>query len=196
MSQEPLKVGLIGGGGGAFIVHPHHRGIHLDGTRRVVCGALHQDPDTAISEAEQWPYPLVGYRDYDELIAQESRKPPGERIDYVVIVTPNHVHFDPAFKCIEAGIPVICEKPMTMTLEEADRLVDAVQVKQIPFGVFHTFLGHWTSWFSRFVVRSGLIGEVRGHMGFQRGNAAAAGGRRSAAGHQPSSLQPAVVHKR
>ncbi len=71
----------------------------------------------------------------------------GERIDYALIVTPNHVHFDPAMKCIKAGIPVFCEKPLTVTLEESDQLVKAVKEAKIPFGVAHTYLGHWTTRF-------------------------------------------------
>ncbi len=161
MSERPLNVGLIGGGGGAFIVQPQQRAVHMDGTRRVVCGALHPDPETALKEAENWPYPIRGYRSYDEMIEEESKKPLGERVDYVVIVTPNHVHFDPAYKCVMAGIPVFCEKPLTTTLEEADKLVAAVKEKNVPFGVAHTYLGHWSSWFSRFIVRSGLLGEIR-----------------------------------
>ncbi len=161
MSQRPLNVGLIGGGGGAFIVQPHQKAIHFDGTRRVVCAALHPDPDTAMKEAEKWPYPVQGYRSYDDLIQDQSSKPVGERLDYVVIVTPNHVHFDPALKCVQAGIPVFCEKPLTVTLEESDQLVEAVKQKKVPFGVAHTYLGHWTSRLSRFIVQSGLIGEVR-----------------------------------
>ncbi|HPA44164.1 MAG TPA: Gfo/Idh/MocA family oxidoreductase [bacterium] len=161
MSQKPLSVGLIGGGGGAFIVQPHQRAIHFDGTRRVVCAALHPDPAIAMKEAENWPYPILGYKSYDEMIGDQAKKPVGERIDYVLIVTPNHVHFDPAMKCIQAGIPVFCEKPLTVTLDESDQLVKAVRTKKVPFGVAHTYLGHWTSRLSRHIVRSGLIGEVR-----------------------------------
>ncbi len=161
MSERPLNVGLIGGGRGAFIVHPHERAIHFDGTRRVVAGALHQDPKVALEEAEKWPYPIRGYRNYGEMIEKESKKPLGERLDYVLIVTPNNVHFDPAMRCLEAGIPVFCEKPLTVTLEESDKLVKAVKKHKIPFGVAHTYLGHWTSRLSRHIVRTGLIGEVR-----------------------------------
>ncbi|HNR99961.1 MAG TPA: Gfo/Idh/MocA family oxidoreductase [Planctomycetota bacterium] len=161
MSQRPLNVGLIGGGGGAFIVQPHQKAIHFDGTRRVTCAALHPDPKAALKEAENWPYPLKGYPSYDELIQDQAKKPKGERVDYVVVVTPNHVHFDPAYKCVMAGIPVFCEKPLTLTLEESDKLVAAVKEKKVPFGVAHTYLGHWTSWFSRYIVRSGLLGDVR-----------------------------------
>jgi predicted dehydrogenase len=161
MAQRPLNVGLIGGGGGAFIVQPHQRAIHFDGTRRVTAAALHPDPKVAMDEAENWDYPIQGYTSYDEMITEEMKKPAGERIDYALIVTPNHVHFDPAMKCIEAGIPVFCEKPLTVTLDESDKLVAAVKAKNIPFGVAHTYLGHWTSRFSRFIVTSGLIGDVR-----------------------------------
>jgi predicted dehydrogenase len=161
MSQRPLNVGLIGGGGGAFIVQPHQRAIHCDGTRRITCGALHPDPEVAMREAAEWPFPLQGYPSYDVMIEAESKKPPGERVDYVLIVTPNHVHFDPAMKCIEADIPVFCEKPLTITLDESDKLVEAVAKHNLPFGVAHTYLGHWSSRLSRHIVRSGLIGDVR-----------------------------------
>jgi predicted dehydrogenase len=161
MSQRRLNVGLVGGGGGAFIVQPHQRAIHFDGTRRVTAAALHPDPKVALQEAAAWPYPIDGYSNYDEMIEAELKKPLGERVDYMLIVTPNHVHFDPAMKCIDAGIPVFCEKPLTVTLEESDKLVAAVKDKKIPFGVAHTYLGHWTSRFSRFIVTSGLIGDVR-----------------------------------
>jgi predicted dehydrogenase len=71
------------------------------------------------------------------------------------------VHYDPAKKALKAGIPVFCEKPLTITLEEADDLVRLVQTKKIPFCVAHTYLGHWTSRLSRYIVRSGLIGNIR-----------------------------------
>jgi predicted dehydrogenase len=161
MSQRPLNVGLIGGGAGAFIVHPHQKAIHFDGTRRVVAAALHPDPAVAMKEAEGWPYPIRGYKSYDEMIATESRKPAGERIDYALIVTPNHVHYDPAKKCLQAGIPVFCEKPLTVTLDESDDLVKIVKEKNIPFGVAHTYLGHWTSRLARHIVRTGLLGDIR-----------------------------------
>ena len=161
MSPRPLHVGLIGGGAGAFIVHPHQRAIHFDGTRRVVAAALHPDPKVALAEAENWPYPIQGYPSYDEMIAAQRGKPAAERLDYVLIVTPNHVHYDPAMKCMGAGLPVFCEKPLTVTLEQADKLVAAVAQHKIPFGVAHTYLGHWTSRFARHIVRSGLLGEIR-----------------------------------
>lgn len=161
MSQRPLNVGLVGGGGGAFIVNPHQKAIFFDGTRRVTCAALHPDPEVAMKEAEKWAYPITGYKSYDEMIETESKKPSGEGLDYILIVTPNHVHFDPAKKALEKGIPVFCEKPLTVTLDESDQLVKLVKEKNIPFCTAHTYLGHWSSRFSRHIVRSGLLGKIR-----------------------------------
>ena len=161
MAERALNVGLVGGGGGAFIVNPHQKAIHFDGTRRVVCGALHPDPAIAMKEAEAWPYTIRGYRTYQEMIEKESKRPAGEGIDYLLIVTPNHVHHGPAKMALEAGIPVFCEKPLTVTLEEADDLVRMVKDTNIPFSVAHTYLGHWTSRLARHIVRSGLLGRIR-----------------------------------
>jgi predicted dehydrogenase len=161
MSKRVLNVGLIGGGRGAFIVNPHQKAIHMDGTRRVVCGALHENPQIAMEEAANWPYPIKGYESYDAMIAAESKKPVGERVDYVVIVTPNFVHFDPAMKCIKAGIPVFCEKPLTITARQAEQLEAAVKKYKVPFGIAHTYLGHWSSWVARWIITSGKLGAVR-----------------------------------
>jgi len=161
MSQKPLNVGLVGGGKGAFIVQPHQRAIHFDGTRRVTAAALFPDPKIALEEAANWPYPIKGYGSYDEMIAANASLPPEQKLDYVLIVTPNHVHFDPAMKALKAGIPVLCEKPLTVNLKQATELVKLQRKTGVPFAVAHTYLGHWTSRFSRFIVRSGLLGEVR-----------------------------------
>ena len=161
MSDRVLNVGLVGGGGGAFIVNPHQKAIHFDGTRRVTCGALHPDPKVAMDEAAAWAYPIKGYESYDAMIEDQAKLPVGERIDYALIVTPNFVHFDPAMKLIKAGIPVFCEKPLTVTAAQAEELAAAVAEAKIPFGIAHTYLGHWSSWFSRWIVQSGKLGDVR-----------------------------------
>jgi predicted dehydrogenase len=161
MSVRPLNVGLVGGGKGAFIAHPHQKAIHFDGTRRVTAGALFPDPKIAIEEAANWPYPIKGYGSYDEMIAANATLPEDQKLDYILIVTPNHVHHDPAMKAIKAGIPVFCEKPLCLNLKEANDIVKAVRKCSIPFGVAHTYIGHWTSRLSRYIVRSGLIGDVR-----------------------------------
>ncbi|MGB0409423.1 MAG: Gfo/Idh/MocA family protein [Opitutales bacterium] len=160
-SKKPLKVGMVGGGAGAFIANPHQKAIHFDGTRKVHSVALRTDPKIAIDEANDWPYPVKGYESYDEMIAAQKDLPKEDRLDYILVVTPNFAHFDPSYKALEAGIPVMCEKPLTLNLDEADKLVAKAREKDLPFAVAHTYVGHWSSWFSRFIVQSGLLGEVR-----------------------------------
>lgn len=161
MSNRPLNVGLVGGGRGAFIVNPHQKAIHFDGTRRVVAGALFPDPKIALAEAANWPYPIRGYGSYDEMIAANKTLPEDQKLDYILIVTPNFVHYDPAMKAMKAGIAVFCEKPLCLNLKEANDLVKTSHKLNVPFGVSHTYLGHWTSRLARYIVRSGLLGEVR-----------------------------------
>ncbi len=161
MSNKPLNIGLVGGGKGAFIVHPHQKAIHMDGTRRIVAGALFPDPAIALEEAANWAYPIKGYASYDEMIAANATLPDDEKLDYILIVTPNFVHFDPAMKAMKAGIAVFCEKPLCLNLEEADELVKTSRELGVPFAVAHTYLGHWTTRFSRYIVESGLLGDVR-----------------------------------
>src|SRR6267154_1804834 len=161
MPKRLLNVGLVGGGKGAFIVQPHQKAIHFDGTRRVTAAALFPDPKVALEEAANRPYPIKGYGSYDEMINDQKNLPADQKLDYILIVTPNHVHFDPAMKSIKARIPVVCEKPLCLHLTEANELVKAVRDNNVPFGVSHTYLGHWTSRLSRYIVRAGLLGEVR-----------------------------------
>lgn len=156
----PLNVGLVGGSSG-FISNAHQRAIFMDGTRRVVSGALSSNPKKAAESASAWLYPIKGYADYDAMLEAELAKPQSERVDYVVILTPNHAHFDPARKFLEAGIPVFCEKPLTLTLGESETLREIVHEKKVPFCVAHTYLGHWTTRLARYIVRSGLLGKVR-----------------------------------
>ena len=161
LGNRPLNVGLVGGGKAAFIVQPHQKAIHFDGTRRVTAGALSHDPKIALEKAANWLYPIKGYGSYDEMIAANANLPEDQKLDYILIVTPNFVHYDPAMKAIKAGIPVFCEKPLCLNLKEANDLVKAVRKCKIPFGVAHTYLGHWTSRLSRYIIRAGLLGDIR-----------------------------------
>src|SRR5580698_6922163 len=123
MANRPLNVGMVGGGRGAFIVHAHQKAINMDGTRRVTACALSSNPKTALEDAAKWPYPITGYGSYDEMIAANSALPENQKLDYIVIVTPNNAHYDPAMKAMKAGIAVFCEKPLCMDLKEANDLV-------------------------------------------------------------------------
>ena len=122
MSQRKLRVGMIGGGGPAnFFGAPHRRGILMDNSAELTAGALRSNPDESIAAAVEL-YMERGYGDWESMIKAESALRESDRIDYVTIVTPNDAHFGPADAAAAAGIPVLCEKPLTTTLDEARRL--------------------------------------------------------------------------
>ncbi len=153
-----LRVGLIGGGGpGNFFGHVHKRAIVFDNSRELVAGALRSDPTASLEAAGE--YDVEGFGDYGAMLdAVTSGK---LEIDYVTIVTPNHAHYAPAKAFLEAGIPVLCEKPITMTVDEAIDLQQIVEQKKVPFVLAHTYTGHPMMMFAKELVRQGKIGDVR-----------------------------------
>ena len=152
-----LKVGMIGGGGG-FFGKVHHRAISIDATREVVAGALHQDPALSAKFADEWG--CKGYTDYKAMIA--DWKAGKLELDYVTIVTPNFLHAEQALACINAGLPVLCEKPMCYTLDEAEALKKAVKAnKKVPFALSHTYTGHPLMMLARELIKQGKIGTIR-----------------------------------
>ncbi|OPZ30440.1 MAG: Glucose-6-phosphate 3-dehydrogenase [Lentisphaerae bacterium ADurb.BinA184] len=153
-----LKVGMIGGGGpGNFFGQVHRRAISLDDTREVVAGALRSDPEQAMAAAKQWG--IQGYPDYASMIA--AWKKGKLELDYVTIVTPNHAHFGPAKAAVEAGLPVMCEKPMTFTVAESEKLAALVKKGKVPFALAHTYTGHPMMMLAKEMVGRGDIGEIR-----------------------------------
>ncbi|MBM4143631.1 MAG: Gfo/Idh/MocA family oxidoreductase [Lentisphaerae bacterium] len=149
---------MIGGGGpGAFFGRVHLRALSLDGTRELVAGALRTDPKAALASAAEWG--IRGFGDWREMI--EARARGRLELDYAVITTPNNAHFAPAMACVEAGIPVLCEKPMTMTVDEAERLAARVKEKDVPFVLAHTYTGHPMMMLAREMVRRGDVGRIR-----------------------------------
>jgi predicted dehydrogenase len=153
-----LKVGLIGGGGaGNFFGHVHKRAIAMDNSRELVAGALRSDPVAAMESAEA--YDVTGYPSYQAMLAAVQKG--AQVLDYVTIVTPNHAHFAPAKAFLEAGIPVLCEKPMTMTVAEAEELKGIVDAGKVPFVLAHTYTGHPMMMFAREMVLEGRIGDIR-----------------------------------
>jgi len=155
--MRKLKVGMIGGGGG-FFGKVHHRAISLDATREVVAGALHQDPALCEKFAGEWG--VAGYPDYQAMIA--DWKAGNLELDYVTIVTPNFLHAEQAVACLEAGLPVMCEKPMCYTLKEAtDLKALAKRKKNVPFALSHTYTGHQMMMLARELIKQGKIGDIR-----------------------------------
>ena len=153
-----LSVGMIGGGGpNSFFGMVHNRALSLDGSRELVAGALRSKPKSAMKAAND--YGIAGYPNY---IAMIDAVTSGElSLDYVTIVTPNFAHFEPAKACVSAGLPVLCEKPMTMNVEEAKELARIVKRKKVPFVLAHTYTGHPMMMFAKQMIADGELGEIR-----------------------------------
>ncbi|MBX6314593.1 MAG: Gfo/Idh/MocA family oxidoreductase, partial [Isosphaeraceae bacterium] len=136
------------------------RAILLDNSAELTAGALRTKPEEALASARELFFPR-GYGDWEAMIREEAKLPEGERIDYVTIVTPNDAHFGPADAAAAAGIAVMCEKPLTTTLDEAKRLAQTVGKAQVPFVVAYTYTGFPMVMLAKELVRDGKIGEVR-----------------------------------
>jgi predicted dehydrogenase len=160
MSHRKLRVGMVGGGGPAnFFGGPHRRAILIDNSAELIAGALRSDPQASLESARELFFPR-GYPDWQTLIQQESALGADERIDYVTIVTPNDAHFGPADAAAAAGIGVLCEKPLTTTLDEARRLHRTVARNRTPFVVAYTYTGFPMVMLAKQMLHDGKIGEV------------------------------------
>ena len=132
---------MVGGGGPAnFFGAPHRRAILMDNSAELTAGALRSKPEESIESAKELFF-TRGYGDWQSMIEAEAALPESERIDYVTIVTPNDAHHGPAEAAASAGIGVLCEKPLTTTLDEARRLHQVVDAKKTPFVVAYTYTG-------------------------------------------------------
>ncbi|WP_250847163.1 Gfo/Idh/MocA family protein [Aquisphaera insulae] len=156
-----MRVGMVGGGGPkSFFGAPHRRAILMDNTADLTAGALRSGAEESLAAARELCF-ARGYPDWRTLVDAESALPAGERIDYLTIVTPNDAHFGPAEAAAAAGIAVLCEKPLTTTLDEARRLQALVLSEEVPFLVAHTYTGYPMVMLARELVLGGTIGEIR-----------------------------------
>ena len=161
MSTRKLRVGMIGGGGPAnFFGAPHRRAILMDNSAELTAGALRSKPEESIESARELFF-TRGYPDWKTMIESEAALSEDERIDYVTIVTPNDAHFAPAAAAAALGIGVLCEKPLTTTLDDAKELQKVVVKNKTPFVVAYTYTGFPMVMFARELVRDGKIGQVR-----------------------------------
>ena len=155
-----LRLGMVGGGQGAFIGAVHRIAARLDDRYELVAGALSADPERArASAAELRIAPERAYPSFAEMAQQEAARDDG--IDAVAIVTPNHVHHPAAKAFLEAGIHVICDKPMTTTVDDALDLVQTVRRTGLVFGLTHNYTGHPLVREARARVRAGELGAIR-----------------------------------
>ena len=154
---------MVGGGEGSFIGAVHRIAAELDGRISLVCGAFASDPDRS-RDSGQRIYGLPQercYASYNEMFETERSRPEDERMQFVVIATPNHVHFPVAKAALAAGFHVMSDKPMTLNLEEAHELQRLVEESERLFGLMHNYTGYPMVKEARNLVVSGAFGEIR-----------------------------------
>ncbi|HEY4200215.1 MAG TPA: Gfo/Idh/MocA family oxidoreductase [Devosiaceae bacterium] len=160
IGAKRIRLGMVGGGTGAFIGYVHRIASRLDGDYELVAGALSSRPDVARESGRN-----LGladdriYTSYEEMARAEAARPDG--IQAVSIVTPNHMHFGPAKAFLEAGIHVICDKPLTSTLEDARALATIKPKKGAKFLLTHNYTGYPLIRQARELVKSGALGKIR-----------------------------------
>src|SRR3989440_2188345 len=155
-----LRLGMVGGGPGAFIGAVHRIAARMDDRFELVAGALSSNPKRSQAAAlELHIAPERAYGSFAEMAAAEAQRP--DRIDAVSIVTPNHVHFGPAKAFLEAGIHVICDKPLTTTAEDAVALAQIVRRSGLIFGLTHNYTGYPLVRQAREMIEVGELGRIR-----------------------------------
>lgn len=158
--MKPLKLGMVGGGQGAFIGGVHRMAARLDGCWDLVAGTFSSDSARAHASAEELGVSADrSYADFHDMARAEAARDDG--IDAVAIVTPNHLHGPIAEAFLKAGIHVICDKPMTATLEQAESLVAVASTSHAKFFLTHNYTGYPMIRQARQLVTDGLLGEIR-----------------------------------
>ncbi len=153
---------MIGGGVGAFIGNVHRMAARLDGEIELVCGVFSSDPEKSKRSGIALGLdPERVYGSYVEMIERERALPEGQRMQFVSIVTPNHVHYAPARMALEQGFHVVCDKPLAFNLEEARHLVQLVEQTGLLFALTHNYTGYPMVKQARAMVRSGALGTIR-----------------------------------
>ncbi len=157
-----LKMGLIGGGPGAFIGDVHAKAARLDGGIQLVAGAFSRNPQKSKEAGKSYRVdPARAYGSVDEMLEKETALPESERIDFAAITTPNNSHFAIAKAFLEAGFHVMCEKPMTFNADEASELQKLVNDSGLVFGLLHNYTGYPMVKLARDITRQGDLGEIR-----------------------------------
>jgi predicted dehydrogenase len=159
--NRKLRMGLVGGGQGAFIGRVHATAAVLDNRATLVAGALSSDPARAKASAPDYDIPAErAYGSYQEMVEAESKLPKDKRIDFASIATPNHMHFEIARAFAQAGFNVLCDKPLTFDLKQAEELADVVRKSGVVFAVTHNYTGYPLVRQAREMVLAGELGEI------------------------------------
>ncbi|MCA8994034.1 MAG: Gfo/Idh/MocA family oxidoreductase [Planctomycetaceae bacterium] len=157
-----LRMGLTGGGEGAFIGRVHNHAAVIDNRAELIAGALSSNPEKCKASAPFYDIkPERAYGSFQEMMDTEAGLPEGERIDFVSVATPNHTHFPIAKAAVEKGFNVICDKPMTFNLEEAEELLKLVEASGVVFAVSHNYTGNPMVRQAREMILAGELGEIQ-----------------------------------
>ena len=160
--DRKLRMGMVGGGRDAFIGPVHRIAAQMDNRTELVCGAFSSTQEKSrLSGKDLFLHPDRVYGDYDEMFRNEAALPNCDRMDFVAIVTPNNVHYPAAVAALDAGFHVVCDKPMTMTLDEARDLEGRVSEAGKLFCLTHNYTGYPMVKEARDLVSSGELGKVR-----------------------------------
>lgn len=155
-----LRMGMVGGGPGAFIGPVHRMAAELDGRIELVAGAFSQTAEHSRAAGEAYRIDSArAYANYVEMLDAEGKRP--DPIDFVAIVTPNHLHLPVALAALEAGFPVMSDKPATATYAEVLQLEKAVAKSQLPYGLTHTYAGYSMVREARSICASRRLGTIR-----------------------------------
>ncbi|MEO1615769.1 MAG: Gfo/Idh/MocA family oxidoreductase [Planctomycetota bacterium] len=159
--NRKLRMALVGGGQGSFIGRVHSIAACLDNRAELVAGALSSNPERAKASAPDYGIAEDrAYTSYQEMLEAELKLPEGERVDFISIATPNHVHFEVAEAAVKAGFNVVCDKPMTFDLAEAESLLQTVEQSDVVFALSHNYTGYPLIRQAREMVLSGELGEI------------------------------------
>ena len=158
--QRKLRMGMVGGGPGAFIGPVHRIAAELDGKIELVAGAFSQSPERSRIAGESFRIdPARAYSNYQEMMEAERRRT--DPIDFVAIVTPNHLHLPIAAAAMAAGFPVMSDKPATATYAEVVELEKLVTKSGLPYGLTHTYAGYGLVREARAICATGQLGKIR-----------------------------------
>ncbi|MBK6389381.1 MAG: Gfo/Idh/MocA family oxidoreductase [Saprospiraceae bacterium] len=160
--NRKLRMGMVGGGRGAFIGGVHRIAANMDGLIELVAGAFSSDPaKSKASGSDLMLAPDRCYGSYEEMILSEKQLPEDKRIDIISIVTPNHMHYEPAKLALESGFDVICDKPLSFTMSEALDLQKTVTETGRIFALTHNYTGYPMVKQARCMIRDGKLGTIR-----------------------------------
>jgi predicted dehydrogenase len=161
MINRKLRMGMVGGGRGAFIGAVHRMAANLDGKIELVAGCFSSDPEKSKLSGEDFFLDSSRvYGSYQEMAAREGAMPVGQRIDFVTIVARNDLHFPVAKAFLEAGIHIVCEKPMAFSLAEAKELKKLVDHSGLVFALTHNYTGYPMVKEARAMVKAGKLGRI------------------------------------